>query len=58
MGNMINDLIRLHNTLVALHPTGEDILIVADAVMQVRNLLQQASKPQEESSGGDGCATL
>lgn len=58
MGNKMNDLVRLHNCLVGLHPTGEDILIVADAIVQVRNLLQQESQVQKENDGGESCAAV
>ena len=58
MGNKLNDLVYLHNCLVGLHPTGEDILIVADAILQVRNLLQQESQSQQEDCGGEKRATV
>lgn len=54
MKEQINKLAKINNLLVSLHPTGEDILIVAEAIVTVRSILQHPIS----DSGGDGSETV
>ena len=42
MENYFANLAKIHNTLLCLHPTGEDILIVAQMILEIRSMMQPA----------------
>ena len=50
------ELADVNNLLVMTHPTGEDILIVAEAISRVRNILQIISS--EENGGVEGADSV
>lgn len=41
-------LVNIHNALAGLHPTGEDIIVVAAAMMDLRKLLQNEEQEEEQ----------
>lgn len=45
----IKTLVEVHNSLLRLHPTGEDILTVGFSVAKLRSLLQEI----QSKDGGD-----
>lgn len=42
-------LVAIHNAIAGMHPTGEDIIVAAAAMMDLRKLLQD--EEQEEQDG-------
>lgn len=50
------ELASINNLLVMTHPTGEDILIVADAIIRIRSLLKSAAS--EESRGEESAKSV
>lgn len=46
----INTLANIHNTLLGVHPTGEDILAVGFCISSIRSLIKEL----QESKEGDG----
>lgn len=50
------ELANVNNLLVMTHPTGEDILIVAEAISRIRNMLQNISS--EENGGVKGADSV
>lgn len=40
-------LINIHNAIAGLHPTGEDIIVTAAVLMDLRKMLQDEQKEQE-----------
>lgn len=54
MKEQINKLAKVNNLLVNLHPTGEDILIVAEAIVTIRSMLHQPIS----DDGGDSSETV
>ena len=46
----INTLVNIHNTLLQMHPTGEDILAAGFCISSIRSLIKEL----QESKEGDG----
>lgn len=44
-------LIDIHNALVRLHPTGEDIVCVASIIMEIRSRLESEVKDADTRIG-------
>lgn len=55
MKDYIKDLVKINNLLVSLHPTGDDILVVAEAIVSVRKMIQQSNA---DDDGGAASATV
>lgn len=45
-------LVNIHNALLRMHPTGEDILAVGFCISGVRSLLKELQENKEGDSGG------
>ena len=41
-------LINIHNAISGLHPTGEDIIVTAAVLMDLRKILQEEPKREQE----------
>lgn len=52
---MKEKLIMIHNMLHGLHPTGDDILKVAECIVQLRALVKELDEEQGAESN-DNCA--
>lgn len=43
----VSDLANIHNILVQLHPTGDDIINVANCILNLRRIVETSSEPKE-----------
>ncbi len=50
---MKEKLITIHNILVDTHPTGDDILKVAECIVQLRALVKELDEAPEEAKNDD-----
>ena len=48
----INTLVNIHNTLLRMHPTGEDILAVGFCISGIRSIIKELQENKEGDSGG------
>lgn len=42
----IEDIATLHNNLCSLHPTGEDIMVVAQCILKLRKMAENANESE------------
>lgn len=50
------ELAYINNLLVTTHPTGEDILLIAESISRIRNMLKIISS--EENGGVEGADSV
>lgn len=43
----IEDIATLHNNLCALHPTGDDIITVAQCILKLRKMAENANESED-----------
>lgn len=45
----IEDIATLHNNLYSLHPTGEDIMVVAQCILKLRKMAETTNESEDKA---------